>query len=231
MIWYRHWLELRGRILVVFLAAIVLGAWPVTPLDGENAIFTALLRAGASTRDAESLALFVSRSFVIVFGGAIALCGNGVRTWYMDHIAPSDANLPFTLTLPLARASLVGSRLMAGWVLTIVMFALVMGGLYAANAIQGRMLPVGPLAKAFGWMATGMTGWILVQGAALMTRGLWIPASFVVGIFLSLPLALSLTLAGLAGNVTGIARSAVALAVLGATAFAFTLHRVRRLEC
>lgn len=231
MIWLRHWLELRGRLPFVVLAAIVLGAWPMTPADGENAIYTALLGAGASTPDATSLALFVSRSFFVVFGGAIVLCGNGVRTWYLDHIGPSNANLPFTLTLPLTRAHLVRSRLLAGWLLTVLMVALVMVGLYAAHSIQGQALPLGPLVKAFGWMAAGMTGWILVQGAALMTRGLWIPVSMVAGILLSIPLALSLTLAGVAGNATGLARSGVALAVLSVVALVFTMHRVRRLEC
>jgi hypothetical protein len=231
MIWYRHWLEMRARLPLLALTAVVLGAWPMTPFDPENAIFTALLAAGAPSPGLQTLALTVSRTFLVVFGGAIVLSGNGLRTWYMDQIAPSDANLPFTLSLPVSRARLVCSRLMAGWLLAVLVSALAMGGRYALETVQGRPMPVGPLVTAFAWLAAGLACWILAQGAALMTRGIWLLPSLIVAILISLPLSLALTLAGLRGDPTGLARSGVALAAVAAGALAFTLHRARRLEC
>jgi hypothetical protein len=231
MIWDRHWLELRARLPFLAAAAIALGAWPMTLFDGENAVFVEFLASRPHSPDAEALALAISRIFFILWGGAIALGGNGLRTWYMDRVAPSDMELPFTLTLPISRMRIVATRLAAGWLAAMLVAVLVLGSQYTVQAIQGRSVPAGAGVNAVAWLAIGMAAWIVVYGGVLMTRGIWMFLFLMGGILVCLPLSLTLMLGGLGGNVTAIASSLAALAGLASGAFAFTVHRARRLEC
>ncbi len=231
MIWYRHWLELRARLPMLAVAAIALGAWPLTLFDQENAVFIRTLGSRVPAADAQALALAISRTFFVVWGGAIALCGNGLQTWYMDRLAPSDVELPFTLTLPISRARLVGTRLVAGWLVAVVVASLAMSSQAVAHGWQGRSLAVAPMAAAVGWLAVGMAAWVVVLGGALMTRGPWILASLVAAIMVCLPLTLTLMMGGMTGDIRASALSLAALVGLAAGAFAFTMRRARRLKC
>lgn len=229
MIWYRHWLELRMRLPFFVLTAIALGVWPRTLFDQENAVFTRLL--GVLSSDVESLALALSRTFFVVWGTAVALSGNGLRTWYMDRIAPSDMELPFTLTLPVSRARLVGTRLVAGWLLAVLVAVLVMSSQYAAHTVQARTVSIAPMAAAVGWLAVAMAAWIVIIGAVLMTRGFWMFASLIAAILVCLPLSLELVIGGLAGHLTAAVSALAALVGLAVGAWLFTMRRARRLEC
>ena len=231
MIWYRHWLEMRERLLVLGLAAIVLGALPMTLFDQENAVFARLLEAQGVSVDAEALALAIARVFFVVWGGAIALCGNGLRTWYMDRIAPSDVQLPFTLTLPISRGRLMGTRLLAGWLLAVIVAALVVSSRLVAHAALGGDLPVAPVAGAAVLLAVGIAAWVVVLGGILMTRGLLLFGALFAGILVCLPLSLTLMMGGITAHVPSVALSLLALASVASGAFAFTMHRARRLEC
>jgi hypothetical protein len=231
MIWYRHWLELRARLLFLAAAAIVLGAWPLTLFDQENAAFIKLLGSGPPAADAEALALSISRTIFVVWGGAIVVCGNGLRTWHMDRIAPSDMDLPFTLTLPVPRARLVRTRLTAGWLMAVLVAVLVMGSQGAVHAIQGHSVPLAPMVAAVGLLAVGMMAWVIVLGWALMARGVWVLASGVTAILTCFPLSLALVIGGLTGDAKASAFSLASLAGLGAAAYVFTIRRAGRLEC
>lgn len=126
---YRHWLELRFRVLAAAL--------PLIFLCGVTAVLAVALARDVSAVVVHAWGLSVAAVIAgLVFGGT------GIQT----GLEPAQRSAPFTLTLPAARITLVWTRLCAAAsiaaALVLALIVAVAGALWAA----GLDMPLQPMA-------------------------------------------------------------------------------------
>lgn len=175
MIWYRHWLEMRWRLLLAGLVAVGLGSATSTAVTIEDAggIFAGLRETGlAQTLGTSDLLLwvaFVSRISTLMVGVGLVLGGNGFRTWYPDRWGPNDAGTQFTLSLPVSRFRLLWTRHAATWISGALAVLLALGAQCAVLWWEGRSVPLAPMAISSAVVACILLAWTTVMGALQMT--------------------------------------------------------------
>ena len=137
-IWYRHWLEIRLPATIACIAVALLCLLPVT---------AALSRAPNPPPELNRspwVGEFIWSSALVPFI-SLLLCGTGVRT---GIAAPDHASLHYTLTLPVARFTLIWTRFAVGAAATAALFAALVTAGAAALLVAGRGIPLGAMAAA-----------------------------------------------------------------------------------
>jgi hypothetical protein len=166
MIWYRHWLEIRPALVAVVLIAFGMAGLFAYQI-GEGPLSRELTESRlASSLDREALltwAMYVNRIGLSAWMMALFLGSTGLRSLFNPTGSPA-----FTLTLPVSRRVLIGSRLGAAMVLGLGFEALWLMAHVALLEVRGVTVPYGPLLQSFGFGVPVTLAWVCVLGA-LMT--------------------------------------------------------------
>lgn len=140
-LWYRHWLEIRGGLLVAFIGvALLSAAYPFFAAGGDGRLPHVWLSSAASW----ALGVFV--------------WGTGVRT---NALQPNHPSCQFTLGLPVSRVRLILTRLAAACAALVALFTVMLVSNTLALLLMGR-------APAFGAMA-GSSALAALLVAAIVT--------------------------------------------------------------
>lgn len=141
-LWYRHWLEMRGGLLVAVVGvALLSAAYPFFASGSDGRVPHVWLSSAASW----ALGFFN--------------WGNGVRSITLFY--PNHPSIQFTLGLSVSRISLVLTRLAVAYAAVVAQFAIMFVSNTLALLLMGR-------APAFGAMA-GSSALAALLVAAIVT--------------------------------------------------------------
>jgi hypothetical protein len=177
MIWYRHWIEMRGglRVAAVFMALMCL-LFPVAVRGGTNwyahsgriiselnALTPQLAAMGPARFLPWGAHTWVSAWAAIIVG--IFLAGTGIRT---NGFQPGHPSMYYTLTLPISRFELIWTRFASACAAVYVLFAAMLVIDCAVLLIMRQPVPLGPMA-----LSSFLAGLLVV--AAMAVFGVLIP--------------------------------------------------------
>jgi len=129
-VWYRHWLEHAGAVLVALGSVVFLGV----------AFVLAVTVVGRDPSVAHAFYAALAAWILPLF-----LHGTGVRT---NDLLPGHPSLLYTLTLPVPRSRLVLTRFAVACVSGALLQGLLLVVDTVATALLGHSVPVGAMATA-----------------------------------------------------------------------------------
>lgn len=172
-IWYRHWLEIRGGLLVAALiVALMCLAYPIFVFEAARVFArTSGLEGGALEVFAEPLpSLGAERFFpwaahawlcgAVAWSIGLFLGGTGIRS---NSFEPRHPSVVHTLTLPVSRLDLLWTRFAASCAATLVLLAAMLVVNCAVMLVVGRPVPLGAMAAS-----SALSGLILVVVLAVL---------------------------------------------------------------
>jgi hypothetical protein len=157
MIWYRHWIEMRGglRVAAIFMGMICL-LFPVVvggstswyshsgQIIKELSALTPELRAMGPARFLPWAAhTWVCAAAAIIVG--IFLAGTGIRT---NGFQPGHGSMYYTLTLPISRFELLWTRFASACAAVYLLFAAMLVWDCAVLLVMRQPVPLGPMAAS-----------------------------------------------------------------------------------
>jgi len=227
--WYRYWLEVRPRLW--FLAVIALSTGATTPNWARSGRIAPELLGTDLARSIgrESLFDWVGFSAQMSFfawAAASCLMGNGLRAAWSRR----DVTASYTLTLPVSRRTLIWTHQAGGWVAALGAAALTLAAQCATLLMEGRSIPLVPLAVSAALGAVFLIAWIAVLGALTsVVHEAWALLASLPVYLLSMPWVRSMATAFSAyGQFPWI--SVAALLAIIALALAFSLRQSREQE-
>jgi len=172
MTWYRHWLELRWRLPLFALVALLLGAWrPGRGMNGAadfshtgrmyKALQETVLAQSIGTEDLFIWAAFTERIWILAWLSAFLFVGNGLRT----ALLPRDLSIYYMLGLPVSRGRLIWTRHAANLIAGILLLAMTWGVHCVVLWFQGRAVPFVPMAQSAAFTILILVAWIAVMAA------------------------------------------------------------------
>ena len=127
-LWYRHWLEIRGGLLVAFIGvALLSAAYPFYAIGNDGWVPH----------------VWVSSSASWVLG--VFIWGTGVRT---NALQPNHPSFQYTLALPVSRFDLILTRLAVACAALVALFAVMLVANTLALLLMGRATPFGAMATS-----------------------------------------------------------------------------------
>jgi hypothetical protein len=155
MIWYRHWIEMRGGLCVaascmaaacLLFAAAVGGSTSWYAQSGRTiSEFQALVPQFTAMGPARFLPwaahTWASAGAAIIVG--IFLAGTGIRT---NGFQPGHPSMYYTLTLPISRFELIWTRFASACVAVNVRYAATLVADSAIMRVMRQQVPLGPMA-------------------------------------------------------------------------------------
>jgi len=155
MIWYRHWIEMRGglRVAAVFIALMcplfqlaVRGGTNWYAHSGRiiqelNALTPELTAMGPANFLPWGAHTWVSAAAAVIVG--IFLAGTGIRT---NGFQPGHSSIHYTLTLPISRYELIWTRFAGSCAAVYVLFAAMLVVDCAVLLVMRQPVPLGPMA-------------------------------------------------------------------------------------
>jgi hypothetical protein len=190
LVWYRHWLEIRGVLLLLVISVLLL-AGPRANLfrfdDSENpstSFGREMLQSPlGDTLDEDALwAAYAERIWTSAFLAGIFLAGNGLRSLGL----PGNQAIDYTLTLPIARTKVIWTRFTVAFIGALFAGALTLAAHVANLLFEGRPVPLAPMLESFAFGIPALAAWIAVMGACITFLGkLWV---FLGSVLLGLPL-------------------------------------------
>ena len=193
MIWYRHWLESR-QILPVLVAAVLVFAGPRAgalvfgqqPNFFESEMLRSPLAAELGRDELLAWTAFAERIFTTVFLSGLFLAGNGMRS----QAIPGRHAVEYTLSLPIARTTLIWTRLVASFIGALLVGLLVLSAHVADLLLRGTELPLVPMAQSYAFSVPAAMAWTAFMGAVVtFLRPLWaILLASMLGLALALPI-------------------------------------------
>ncbi len=157
MIWYRHWIEIRGGLCVAaILMAFMSLLFPVI-LSGGTGWFA---RTGRIIHELDALTpqlpamgpaeflpwaahTWVCAAAAVMVG--IFLAGTGIRT---NGFQPGHLSMYYTLTLPISRFELIWTRFASACAAGYVLFAAMLVVDCAVLLVTRQPVPLGPMAES-----------------------------------------------------------------------------------
>jgi len=155
MIWYRHWIEMRGglRVAAIFMTLMCL-LFPVVVFGGTNwyahwgriinelnALTPQLTAMGPARFLPWGAHAWVSSVAALIVG--LFLGGSGIRT---NGFQPGHLSMYYTLTLPISRFELVWTRFASACAAVYALFAAMLVVDCAILAVMRQPVPLGPMA-------------------------------------------------------------------------------------
>ena len=179
MIWYRHWLEIRGglwvaaacvAVLCLGFPLIVVSSTDWFQLSGKviqelRALSPALPEMGPERFLPWGVHTMLSSAAALIVG--IFLAGTGIRT---NGFAPGHQSVHYTLTLPVSRFELLWTRFAASCGAIYILFAAMLLLDCAVLAAMRRPIPFA--AMAVSSLLAGSLG-ILIVALAGVVMQLW----------------------------------------------------------
>lgn len=155
MIWYRHWIEMRGgfcvaaacMILACLLFAVMVGGstgWYAQSgriINELNALAPQMTAMGPARFLPWAAHTWVSAAAAIIVG--IFLAGTGIRT---NGFQPGHPSMHYTLTLPVSRIELMWTRFASACAALYVLFAGMLVVDCAILVVMRQPVPLGPMA-------------------------------------------------------------------------------------
>jgi hypothetical protein len=155
MIWYRHWIEMRGGLCMaaIFMAlmcllfpVVVAGSTSWYAHSGRiikelNALTPKLTAMGAARFLPWAAHTWVSAWAAVIVG--IFLAGTGIRT---NGFQPGHPSMYYTLTLPISRFELIWTRFASSCAAVYVLFAAMLVFDCAVLLIMRQPVPLGLMA-------------------------------------------------------------------------------------
>jgi hypothetical protein len=192
MIWYRHWLETRGVLLLLVVSVLLLAGpradmlaiGPENPTRFGREMLQSPLARELGRDSLLAWSAFAERIFTSVFLSGLFLAGSGLRSQgFSGH-----QGLECTLTLPIARAKVIGTRLAASFIGAVLMGALVLSAHAVDLLLRGIDVPLAPMAQSFAFSVPMAMAWTAFMGAAVtFLRPLWALLSSLLGFALAFP--------------------------------------------
>ena len=155
MIWYRHWIEMRGGLCVaagsmalmcLLFPVFVGGSTSWFAQSGRiirelNALTPQLTAMGPARFLPWAVHTWVSAGAAIFVG--IFLGGTGIRT---NGFQPGHPSMYYTLTLPISRFELIWTRFASACAAVYALFAAMLALNCAVLLVMGQPVPLGPMA-------------------------------------------------------------------------------------
>lgn len=166
--WYRYWLELRPRLLVVAAFALWTGIstpdWAkLSPAAAKELLGTPLAQSiGLESLNAWSA--FAGQMAFFAWVVSVCLTGNGLGTAYM----PRHASISYTLTLPVSRDRLISTNLVSNCAAALIAAALTLAARCATLLLRGEDVPFIPLAMSIAFATLFIIAWIALLSALSM---------------------------------------------------------------
>lgn len=132
---YRHWLEVRGKLIAGGIVGILLSILDVAAVSFGT-------QPGS---EGFPLVAHIWLSGVAALFAGLFLGGTGIRT---DTIEPGHPSLYYTLTLPVSRFALIWTRSAIALAATLALFAAMLVAVLIALLTTGLGVPPGEMAKA-----------------------------------------------------------------------------------
>jgi hypothetical protein len=193
MIWYRHWLESRQILPLLVISVLVLAGpradvlsfGPENPTRFGREMLNSPLARQLERDELLAWSAFAERIFTSVFLSGLLLAGSGLRSQGIS----GHLGLECTLTLPIARATVIGTRLAASFIGALVVGALVLAAHAADLLLRGAEVPLAPMAQSFAFSVPMAMAWTAFMGAAVtFLRPLWAILSSLLGFSLAIPI-------------------------------------------
>ena len=157
MIWYRHWIEMRGgfRVAAIFMALLcplfqlmVRGGTSWYARSGRiiselNALAPQVFAMGPEQFLPWAAYTWVCAASAIIVG--IFLAGTGIRT---NGFQPGHSSIYYTLTLPISRFELIWTRFASACAAVYALFAALLVVDCAILALMRQPVPLGPMAAS-----------------------------------------------------------------------------------
>jgi len=177
MIWYRHWIEMRGGARVaagcmvvacLLFSLVVSGSTSWYAKTGRiiielNALVPQLAAMGPARFLPWGAHTYASAAAAIIVG--IFLAGTGIRT---NGFQPGHLSMYYTLTLPISRFELMWTRFAGACAAVYVLFASMLVVDCAILLVMRQPVPLGPMA-----VSSFLAGLLVVAAMALF--GVLIP--------------------------------------------------------
>ena len=155
MIWYRHWIEMRGGLLVAAGCVVVACLLFSLILSGSTSWYaktgriivelTALVPQLTEMGPARFLPwgahTYACAAAAIIIG--IFLAGTGIRT---NGFQPGHSSMYYTLTLPISRSELIWTRFASSCAAVYVLFAAMLVVNCGILIVRHQPVPLGPMA-------------------------------------------------------------------------------------
>lgn len=178
-IWYRHWMEMRGALLV---SAVVIGilaaAYPVILLGstswyaetGEIVGELDSFRVAFGELEGANFVVWGLHTQVSLIAAILVgwfLAGSGVRT---NSGTPLHPSVQYTLTLPVARFELLWTRWAAACAAVVVLFSslLIVNALVAL--LMAEPVPIGTMALSSALCAVLVIGFATFLGMVMVVE-------------------------------------------------------------
>lgn len=159
MIWYRHWLELRYRLLTAAIASLLIHLFFPFGVHGLTNFFHETGKLGSEVGDAQPLLATMGAERLIAWGvhvqlstltlmlAALLLAGSSFRMMNISTWASQGIDT-YSATLPVSRLDLDATRLAAGFagVLAIALGACFMD--VTTLFLTGQSVPLIPMLRA-----------------------------------------------------------------------------------
>jgi hypothetical protein len=168
MTWYRYWLELRPRLLMVAVFALWTGIsmpeWAkLSPAAAKELLGTPLAQSiGLESLNAWSAFAGQMAFFAWVVG--VCLTGNGVGTAFMRR----HASVSYTLTLPVSRSRLISTHQASNCAAAFLAAVLALAAQCATLWLRGEDVPIIPLAMSIAFATLFVIAWIALLSALSM---------------------------------------------------------------
>ncbi len=162
--WYRYWLEARPRLWMLAAIALWMGAstpsWAKSGRTAPELLGTSLALSIGRESLLDWIAFCAQMSF-FAWAAAFCLMGSGLRTAWIKR----DASASYTLTLPVSRERLIWTHHAGGGIAALCAAALMLLSQCAILLVQGRGIPLVPLAVSASIGAIFLFAWIAVLSA------------------------------------------------------------------
>jgi len=177
MIWYRHWIEMRGGLRVaagcmaaacLLFTLVVSGSTSWYAKSGRviielNALVPQLAAMGSARFLPWGAHTYACAAAAIIVG--IFLAGTGIRT---NGFQPGHPSMYYTLSLPISRFELIWTRFASACAAVYVLFAAMLVVDCAILLLRGQPVPFGPMA-----VSSFLAGLLVVTSMAVL--GVLIP--------------------------------------------------------
>jgi len=177
MIWYRHWIEMRGGLCVAAGCVVIICLLYPLSVHGsadwfdQSGRFSNELKPFGARMGKMDSPLFLSWGIHAWFSSAAAvivgifLGGTGIRT---SGFQPGHRSMYYTLMLPVSRFGLIWTRFASACAAVYALLATMLAIDCATLLIMGRTVPLGPMA-----VSSFLAGLLVV--AVLAVFGLLLP--------------------------------------------------------
>lgn len=193
MIWYRHWLEIRG-VLPLLVISVLLLAGPradMLAFGAENPtrfgreMLQSPLARELGRDELLAWSAFAERIFTSVFLAGLMLAGNGLR----GPAFTACRAVEYALTLPIARTTVIWTRLAASFIGAVLVGVLVLSAHVIDLRLRGVDVPLVPMAQSFAFSVPAALAWTAFMGASVaFLRPLWALLSSLLGFGLAIPI-------------------------------------------